>query len=195
MKRIAFWLVLALFALPVAAQSLTDLSEKGKADREKNKPAKVYTNNDLKSAKGSIATSTLPQPKKAEGEAGAEGEAAKKPDIDKEYKDKLVAKYRELQDLQRQRDVAYLELNQAKNDYFRNSSGVEQNQIYKPRWDAATKQLSDAEQALTKGKNELQALKDEARRKGVPAGVVREAEKEGMSQAPPAESGQSGETK
>jgi hypothetical protein len=183
MKRIAFWLVLALVTVPLAAQSLTELSGRTKQDREKNKPAKVYTNQDVKSSKGNVSSSTLPKPKAdAEGEAAAEGAAAEKPDINKEYKDKLVQKYRQLQDAQRQRDVAYLELNQAKNDYFRNTSGVEQDRIYKPRMDAATKHLTDSEVNLTKTKEELSALKDEARKKGVPAGVVREAEKEGMAQ-------------
>ncbi len=185
MKRIAFWLILALFTLPLAAQSLTDLSDKGKQDREKNKPAKVYTNQDLKSSKGNVSQSTLPKPKEtAEGEAAAGAGTAEKTDPNKEYKDKLVQKFREVQDAQRQRDVAYLELNQAKNDYFRNTSGVEQDRIYKPRMTAANQKLNDAEVSLTKAKEELNALKDEARKKGVPAGVIREAEKEGMSQPP-----------
>lgn len=188
MKRIAFWLILALVTVPLAAQSLTELSDKTKQDREKNKPAKVYTNLDVKSSKGNVSSSTLPKPKAdAEGEAAAEGAAAEKPDINKEYKDKLVQKFRQLQDAQRQRDVAYLELNQTKNDFFRNTSGVEQDRIYRPRMDAANKNLSDAEVNLTKTKEELNALKDEARKKGVPAGVLREAEKEGMAQPVPEE--------
>lgn len=188
MKRIAFWLILVLVTVPLAAQSLTELSDKSKQEREKSKPAKVYTNQDLKSSKGNVSSSTLPKSKEpAEGEAAADAGSAEKTDPIKEYKDKLVQKYRELQDAQRQRDVAYLELNQAKNDYFRNTSGVEQDRIYKPRLTAANQKLNDAEVNLTKTKEELNALKDEARKKGVPAGVIREAEKEGSSQPPPEE--------
>jgi len=187
MKKLAFWILVLALAAPLSAQSIVDLAKQTKKDRDSKKPAKVYTNTDLKSTKGNVSTSGVPQPP-ADQDA-VEGEAAEPPptqdQVNEEYQGRIVAKCRELQDLRRQRDVAQLNLNESRNAYMNESSGHYANSVLKPQWDKARQRLDDLEAGYKKAEAELGELKDEARRKSVPAGVIRKAEDEGMAQPPP----------
>ncbi len=107
--------------------------------------------------------------------------------VNEEYQGRIVAKCRELQDLRRQRDVAQLNLNESRNAYMNESSGHYANSVLKPQWDKARQRLDDLEAGYKKAEAELGELKEEARRKSVPAGVIRKAEDEGMAQPPPAQ--------
>ena len=187
MKKLAFWIVVLALAAPLSAQSIVDLAKQTRKDRESKKPAKVYTNQDLRSSKGNVSTSGLPQP--PADQTPAEGEAAEpaptQDQVNEEYQGRIVTKCRELQDLRRQRDVAQLNLTDARNAYMNESSGHYANSVLKPQWDKARQRLDDLEAGYKKAEAELGELKEEARRKSVPAGVIRKAEDEGVAQPPP----------
>jgi hypothetical protein len=189
MKKLAFWILVLALSAPLAAQSLADVARQTKKEREGKKPAKVYTNQDLQSGKGNVSTSAVPQPP-ADDKAAAGGEAAEPPptqdEINEEYQGKIVVKSREMQDLRRQKDVAQLNLTDARNAYMNESSGHYANSVLKPQWDEAKKRLDDLEAGYKKAEAELAALKEEARKKSVPAGLIRKAEEEGLAQPPPA---------
>lgn len=139
---------------------------------------------------GAAAMPTGPAPAEM-GEGGDEGEGAEKsaPDkikkkkdpqdkINDKYQRKIAAKMREVADMERQRDVAMLEYNRLRNQFFAQSDGVYQNNVLRQQRDAAYNRIGDSERALTKAQAELDDLQEQARKEGVPPGVLRQAASE-----------------
>lgn len=158
---------------------LVDLARKTRQEREGQKTEKVYTNTDLKTARGNVSSSSLPaakEPAKATGETGQ----SKQDDINNEYYQKVVAQYRQIADLERQRDVKLLEYQRLRTSYANSPSGVYQNQVLKPEMDQAYQAHLNFKSEAEAARKKLDDLKNEARKKGVPAGVIRKAEEEGQ---------------
>ncbi|MBP7865510.1 MAG: hypothetical protein KA419_06135 [Acidobacteria bacterium] len=187
MRKLALIALSGLFSLVVLGQSRpTEAADKRKADPEKQKPALTLSTNDLQPAKFDAGPPAEAAPA-AEGE-GAEAAPAEEgkgkdegkkektqDDVNDEYMGKLTAKYREMADLERQRDVAILEYNRLRNDYFKMSDGVYRDNVVRQKRDAAFKRIDDTKQAVEKSKEQLSDLENEARKNGVPPGVIRKA--------------------
>lgn len=189
MRKFALIALLGLLSLTVLGQpGPAGAADDSKADKEKQKPAMTLTTNDLQPAKfdsGPPAEAAPAAEGEGEGteaapaEEGKGKEAGKKEktqdDVNDEYMEKLTAKYREMADLERQRDVAILEYNRLRNDYFKMSDGVYRDNVVRQKRDAAFKRIDDTKQAVEKSKEQLSDLENEARKNGVPPGVIRKA--------------------
>ncbi|MBN2430959.1 MAG: hypothetical protein JXQ27_05760 [Acidobacteria bacterium] len=164
--------------------SLVDLARGSRQDRS-TETTRRYTNEDLKKAEGNITSSAnLPKattaPPPADGQAPADQESA----AEKYYKE-ILAKVRQIGDLQRQRDARLIDLNELRREYNNATSGVYQNRDVKPRMDAAYKEERELREEVKKAQKELADLKDEARKNGVLPATIRKAEEDGQKMPEP----------
>lgn len=181
MRKTLLWIAVLMLAAPLLAQNLTDLAGK---TRKGKKPAKVYTNEDLKSAKGSVTVTTLPQPKTPDDAGAGAAAGNKQEDLDSEYGTKIEAKAKEIVDLQRQHDVAVLDFNNMRNRFYAESSGPYRDNVLRQEWDKSRENMDNFKNDVARAKRELADLKDQARKNNVSPGVIRDAEEAGTN-APP----------
>ena len=189
MRKIIMPTLVVLFLSILSAQE----ARKEPAPEKKEKPQVciTLTTADLEpDLFGSAAPSAGPAPAEM-GEGGDEGEGAEKsaPEKIKKKKDpqdkvndkfqrQIAAKMREVADMARQRDVAVLEYNRLRNQFFAQSDGVYQNNVLRQQRDSAFNRIGDSEKALSKAQSELDDLQEQARKAGVPPGVIRQAAEE-----------------
>ena len=160
--------VLLLGATLAQAQSLTDAAAKEKERRKSvNKPAKVVTDEDLRTGGGTVSnpastdsTSTSGEAKPAEGQPGKEGATAKKEKSDDELRAEAQAAWR------KKLDAANAELSQAQGlvsdlqGQLNDTSGG----VYTPRRAGLTSQLDDARKRQSDAESKVAALTEEGRR-------------------------------
>lgn len=186
MRKAFLFVLLACSALPALGQSVADAVRKAKQEREGRKPVRVLT-----SAQLPVQTPAPAEPAQTGEEAKVElqgGDKAKKDpqeEVNGRFKARIVQKLREIQDLKRQKDVAQLDFNDLRNKYFSASDGIFRDNVLRQQRDKAFQRIDDLRGALEKSTTELGQLLEEARKNGVPPGVVREAQDEGQSQPQP----------
>ena len=200
MRKIIMPTLVVLFLSILPAQE----AKKEPAPEKKEKPQVciTLTTADLEpDLFGAAAMPTGPAPAEM-GEGGDEGEGAEKsaPDkikkkkdpqdkINDRYQRQIAAKMREVADMARQRDVAMLEYNRLRNEFFAQSDGVYQNNVLRQQRDSAYNRIGDSEKALSKAQSELDDLQEQARKAGVPSGIVRQAADDSEKGSPSSEEG------
>lgn len=181
MRKMLVVLSLGLFASLSFSQNLVDVAKKSREENQKAKKGRVITNRDLPSASRPSQTpeaqAGAPEGGTPEGGA-AEGEMgpSKQQLLEKEYKEKIYQKVKYFEDVRRQQDVAMLEYNRISNAYNKESNGVYRDNVIRAERQKAFDHQEEAKKAVAQAKTDLDNLKEEARKKGVPAGVIREAE-------------------
>ena len=196
-SRISRWLALALLAVicagPAVAQqesqqppppqdnSLGEAARKAKAEKAKSKPKKVYTEDDLPGLKQSTVsvvgeepapapspaeeTTTLPPLSLDASPLAASGER------DETYWRERSGKLRsEMADLDQQIATLKEEIEQGGGAGFDAQTGLNYNVMYFTDRNARLKRLEERKAALQK---QIDALRDEARKAGVPPGWLR----------------------
>lgn len=164
-KTILICLLLVMSAF-LSAQSVNSVAGKTRK-KDGDKPVKVYTNQDLNSTKGNVATNTLPP----SGTADTKAEPPQKPQeqVNQEYQQKILEQAKKINELTVSVEYWNNEIARRRTEYMSASSGPYANSVLKPRWDEALKKWEDTKKELEQARKDLTALDDEARKAGVPA--------------------------
>lgn len=184
---VAVLVVALLVSTSMSAQSLGEIARK---NRQKNKPQaeKVYTNDNLpKTATISTVGQAAPEAEPAEGKEaaageakpaeGAEGEAADKEadskDAEKEWRQKAADQKQAVADLEREINLLEREHQvQVATFYADAGNRLRNDREWADKERAFNEQLEQKKQQLEQEKQKLDALREEARKAGVPAGWV-----------------------
>ena len=166
-----FGMALALSVGVAAGQSLAEIAKKEKERRDANKsePKTVITDRELTQTYGGLPT-TLPQQASSSTEEGSE--VASEPtteEMDEELEDETQqAEYWQNRVRAAKDKIAQLEQRLSSEDW-----GEGQRVGVDPRGQVNLAERQNAEQQLAAARAELQAIRAEARRAGVPPGWVR----------------------
>jgi DNA repair exonuclease SbcCD ATPase subunit len=171
-------ILLLLTATAANSQSLADLAKKEQERRAKIKAEnKVITNDDAgKYKSGAVTTGTIPAQPASEkvGSTDAsikEAKANSDEPVDIQgrpegfWRQTMADARKQVKDLENQTDVLVLKLNDLQNQFYREASGFRQQDIQKE----IQKTLNEQEQTkdkLSKAKEQLQNLENEARKSG-----------------------------
>jgi hypothetical protein len=177
---------------------VAELAARSREAAPKGKTAKVYTNQDLKTAKGRISRSSLPRANAAEADippAGTAGPASSSPaDPNEAFYQRLMDQYQAIEDARENRARAETDLIRAESadqlaqpfDVFMpgmpgNVWTIERESpatiaLRRERLDAARLVHAAARRELEDALRGLDSLRREARQKGIPANVLRRAE-------------------
>jgi hypothetical protein len=162
---------LLLGAVSARAQSLSDAAAKEK-ERRRNvaKPAKVVTDEDLRSGGGTVSNPAASDTtaaasgdaKPGEGQPGKEGAAAKKEKTDDELKAEAQGAWR------KKLEAANTELSQAQSLVSQIQAELNDTSggVYTPRRAGLTTQLEDARKKQADAEQKVAALMEEGRRNG-----------------------------
>jgi hypothetical protein len=162
---------LLLAATFAPAQSLSDAAAKEKERRKSvPKPAKVVTEEDLRSAGGTVSSTSTPDStpaaggdaKPAEGQAGKEGASAKKEKSEDELRAEAQTAWR------KKLDAANAEMSQAQGLVTQIQAELNDTSggVYTPRRAGLQTQLDDARKRQANAEQSVSALSEEGRRNG-----------------------------
>ncbi len=195
--RMALLLLLTGICLLGSAfgQSVADLAreERARIARE-HKPAKVYTNDDVRSSSGSSAAPAAAAPakgaekKEEKGPQGADAKAApagqddskkaeapaKSPaELEKQYRERF-AKLRENLDYeQRKLDVLQRELSLMQTQFYSDPNVALREQTFRGQINQRTQEIEQQKAAVEKANKAIADLEEELRQKNLPAGWAR----------------------
>jgi len=203
--RIPLLIAAILFAATsCGAQSVAKLANSNRQEAAKGNPARVYTNQDLKNAKGNVSQSVLPQPispTAATRSADSEGIAQSVVNSEEDFLQRFMDQFQAIEDAQAACEQAETDCIRAQSAYQSalpfdvylpgapdNVWRVERERpetiaVRRERLEAARQVRDAARRELEDAKQELALLRREARLKGIPAGVARRAEQDWAQRA------------
>jgi len=198
-------LVVCFATVWCGAQSVADLAARSRESAAKGKPAKSYTNQDLKKAKGRISQSSLSRADAAERAIPSAGEVVPvnplPADPNEAFYHQLMDQYQAIEDARNNFVQAETDLIQAESAYQLaqpfdvfmpgmpgNVWTIERESpatiaIRRERLEAARQVRAAACREVEDARRGLDSLMREARQKGVPAGVIRRAESDWTKQS------------
>lgn len=191
-------LVMCIATVWCGAQSVAELASRSREAAAKETSAKVYTNRDLKSAKGRISQSSLSRTDAAEPGVPSTGTAIpanpSSVDPDEAFYDRLLDQYQSIEDARKNLDQAETDLILAESAYQLaqpfdvfmpgmpdNVWTIERESlatiaVRRERLEAARLVHAAAQREFEYAQRGRAALLREAHQKGIPAGVIRRAE-------------------
>lgn len=173
-------------------QSVADLAREGRArTAREHKPAKVYTNDDIRSSSGSSAAAAPAkgaEKKEEKGQQGADAKAApagqddskkaeapakSQAELEKQYRDRF-AKLRENLDYeQRKLDVMQRELSLMQTQFYSDPNVALREQTFRGQINQRTEEIEQQKTAIEKASKAIADLEEELRRKNLPPGWAR----------------------